>query len=121
MPTPSLILASASPRRLDLLRPTQIEFQVLPSNAPEAHPEHLTPSEICQLNAYRKARVVAKKHPDSLVLGADTIVCLGGEVFGKPTDLKEAHQMLARLQGRTHEVFTGVCLVHLRSHRQKLF
>ena len=117
----SLILASASPRRSELLRELQLDFQVFPGKAEEIHPEHLTPHEICQVNAYRKARTVAKKYPDALVLGADTIVCLGATVFGKPKDLKEAHQMLGKLQGRTHEVVTGVCLIHLRNHQQKLF
>src|SRR5882762_9534086 len=117
----SLILASASPRRSELLREMELEFQVFPGKAEEIHPEHLSPHEICQVNAYRKARVVAKKHPDALVLGADTIVCLGLQVFGKPADLKDAHRMLGKLQGRTHEVVTGVCLVHLRTHRQKSF
>ena len=121
MNPPSLILASVSPRRAELLRQAGLEFQIVQPEAREAHPEHLTPSEICQLNAYRKARVVSKKHPDALVLGADTIVCLGTKVFGKPRDLAEARRVLATLQGRTHQVITGVCLLHLRSHRQRLF
>ena len=94
---------------------------MLPAHSEEIHPEHLTPHEICQVNAYRKARSVAKKVPDAMVLGADTLVCLGTKVFGKPKDLKEAHGMLSKLQGRTHEVVTGVCLIHLRNHRQKVF
>jgi nucleoside triphosphate pyrophosphatase len=98
-----------------------MEFQTIPGRAEEIHPEHLSPHEICQINAYRKARATAKKYPDALVLGADTIVCVGTKVFGKPKDLKEAHNMLSHLQGRTHEVVTGVCLMHLREHRQKLF
>jgi septum formation protein len=121
MNLPPLILASVSPRRAELLRQLQLVFQIIPGRARETEAEHLTPHEICQLNAYRKARVVAKQHPDALVLGADTIVCLGTQVFGKPRDMNDAHHMLARLQGRTHEVVTGVCLVHLRSHRQKMF
>src|SRR3954469_25437009 len=117
----SLILASASPRRSELLREMELDFQVLPGKAEEIHPEHLTPHEICQVNAYRKARAVAKKYPDALVIGADTIVCLGATVFGKPKDLKQAHQMLSKLQGRTHEVVTGGCLIHLRAHNTILF
>ncbi|MEW6306924.1 MAG: Maf family protein [Verrucomicrobiota bacterium] len=121
MNLPPLILASASPRRAELLRQLEVDFTVLPAGSPEADSEHLTPHEICQLNAYRKARTVSKKHPDALVLGADTEVCLGATIFGKPRTLKDAEEMLARLQGRTHEVVTGVCLIHLRSHKQKLF
>lgn len=121
MNLPPLILASASPRRAELLRELGVKFQVLPGHAQEEVGDVLSPHELCQLNACRKARVVAKKFPDNLVLGADTEVCLGAEVFGKPSDLTDAARMLDRLQGRTHEVVTGVCLVHLRRHRQKVF
>jgi len=121
MDLPPLILASASPRRSQLLKELALSFKVVPGRAEEIHPEHLTPHEICQINAYRKARVIGKKHPDALVLGADTIVCMGTRVFGKPKDLRDAHRMLGQLQGRTHEVLTGVCLLHLRTHRQKVF
>jgi septum formation protein len=118
---PSLILASASPRRSELLGQLKVSFQVLPGNAPEVAHEHLTPQEICQLNAHRKARAVAKKIPDALVLGADTEVALEAAVLGKPADLPAARAMLARLQGRTHQVVTGVCLIHLRTHREQVF
>jgi len=121
MPLPPLILASASPRRAELLRQAGVEFQIVTKSIAEAHPEHLAPSEISQLNAYHKARAVAKGHPDAVVLGADTIVSLGAKVFGKPADLAEACRTLSALQGRTHEVITGVCLIHLRAHRQRLF
>jgi septum formation protein len=67
--SPSLILASASPRRADLLRQLAPEFQIVASDAPELAPDHLSPLEICQLNAHRKSRVVAKKIPDAVVLG----------------------------------------------------
>jgi septum formation protein len=118
---PPLILASASPRRAELLRQLELEFQVMPGDAAEVFDEHLSPLELCQLNAHHKARAVAKKIPDALVLGADTLVFLGREIFGKPRDLDEAKQMLTKLQGRTHQVVTGVSLIHLRSHRERLF
>jgi septum formation protein len=118
---PPLILASASPRRAELLRLLQAEFQIIPSDAEELAHEHLSPLEICQLNAHRKARAVAKKIPDALVLGADTLVFLDDEILGKPRNLKEAEHMLSRLQGRTHQVVTGVSLIHLRGHRERLF
>ncbi|MEI7728996.1 MAG: Maf family protein [Verrucomicrobiota bacterium] len=121
MKLPSLILASASPRRAQLLRELELEFQVVPGNAPEADYQHMTPRELCQLNAYRKARVVAKRFPDALVLGADTEVALGARIFGKPANLAEAQRFLTELQGKTHEVVTGVCLAHLRWHRVQLF
>ncbi len=121
MHLPPLILASASPRRAELLRQVQSEFQILPSDAPELAPEYLTPQELCQLNAHRKARAIAKKFPDALVLGADTLVFLDGEVLGKPADAEEARRMLERLQGRTHQVITGVNFIHLRAHRERVF
>jgi septum formation protein len=121
MNLPPLILASASPRRAQLLRQLELDFRILPTAVPEAESEFLSPRELCQLNAYRKTRCVAKQHPDALVLGADTVVCLGHRVFGKPPDLAAARSTLAQLQGKIHIVITGVCLLHLRRHRQRLF
>ena len=121
MKLPPLILASASPRRAELLKLLPVKFQVLPGHADEVAHEHLSPLEICQLNAHRKARVVAKKIPDALVLAADTLVFLDNEILGKPRNLAEARRMIARLQGRHHQVVTGVCLMHLRHHRERIF
>ena len=121
MKLPPLILASASPRRAELLRQLALEFEVVPSDATETFDDQLSPLELCQLNAHRKARAVAKKIPDALVLGADTLVFLEREIFGKPHNLDEAKQMLAKLQGRTHQVVTGVSLIHLRGHRERIF
>jgi len=118
---PPLILASASPRRVELLRQLKLEFEVVPSDAEEVFDEYLSPLELCQLNAHRKARVVAKKIPDALVLGADTLVFLDRKIFGKPADKAEAQKMLLQLQGRTHQVVTGVSLIHLRAHDEKIF
>ncbi len=121
MKLPSLILASASPRRAQLLQSAGLEFVVIPAQVTELEPDHLTPHECVQINAYRKARSVAKQHPDAVVLGADTEVSLDRRVFGKPANIEEAQAMLAALQGRTHEVVSGVCLLHLRAHWQRLF
>jgi septum formation protein len=121
MNLPPVILASASPRRAELLRKFVRDFETVPAQADEFQPEHLSPAEACMLNAYRKARLVAKKFPDALVIGADTEVCLGGKVFGKPAGRVEAARMLAELEGREHQVITGGCLIHLRSHRQRTF
>jgi len=114
-------LASASPRRAALLREAGFEFTIMSAKVAEAHHEQLTAGELCQANAYRKARAIAKRYPDLLVLGADTLVYLETELFGKPATLEEAYQMLERLQGRTHQVTTGICLLHLREHRQAGF
>lgn len=118
---PPLILASASPRRSELLRQLGCDFKIVPSDATELHHDQLTAREVSQINAYRKARAVAKKFPDSLVLGADTLVYLETTLFGKPANLEDAYQMLEKLQGRTHLVVTGVCLLCLRHHRQRVF
>jgi septum formation protein len=118
---PPLILASLSPRRSELLRPLGLPFTVVPSNRPELHGTHLTVRELAMVNAHRKARAVAKEHPDALVLGADTLVSLGTSLFGKPKDLTEAKTMLGTLAGRTHQVVTGVALIHLRQQRERLF
>src|SRR5947207_5328692 len=121
MNLPKLILASASPRRAELLRELGLKFRVVASEAPEVRHEQLTARELCLLNAYRKARAVAKKIPDALVLGADTLVYLGTQLFGKPASLDEAESMIGKLQGRTHQVVTRVCLVQLRQRRQRIF
>ena len=118
---PPLILASASPRRSELLRELGVNFRVIPSPTSEVHHEQMTAGELSQINAYRKARSVAKKFPDALVLGADTLVYLGTTLFGKPANLAAARSMLAQLQGRTHQVVTGVCLFHLRGHHCRIF
>jgi septum formation protein len=118
---PPLILASASPRRAELLKLLAPGFRILPGDVEEVAHEHLTPLEVCQLNAHRKARGVAKQIPDALVIAADTLVFLDGEILGKPRSLAEARRMLGRLQGRTHQVVTGVCLMHLRAHRERIF
>ena len=118
---PPVILASASPRRAELLRHLGIEFKVLPSHAAELHCAQLTALELAQVNAFRKARSVARRHPEALVLGADTLVFLEGALYGKPADLGEAYRMLEALQGRTHHVVTAICLLHLRQRRQRVF
>lgn len=121
MKSPSLILASASPRRAELLRQCGLDFAVLTSAVEELTTEHLTPAELCQLNAHRKARAVAKKCPDAVVLAADTLVFLDRQPLGKPASVTEAQEMLLRLQGRTHQVITGVILLQLRTHRESMF
>lgn len=116
-----LLLASASPRRQELMRHCGVLFDVVSVPVAECDHEYLTTAEVCLLNAHRKARAVAKRHLDRLVLAADTLVSLGARRFGKPADRAEAASMLAALAGRTHEVVTGVCLLELRTHRERLF
>jgi septum formation protein len=119
--TPPFILASASPRRADLLRQCGVKFQIAATGVREIEEKHLSAGETARINAWRKARAAAKKHPGAVVLGVDTVVALGAALLGKPSTLKEAEQMLLTLQGKTHRVVTGVCLLHLQPHRQKIF
>lgn len=116
-----LILASASPRRAELLRQLGLEFEIIPSHVDEVQSNELSAGEVAQINAYRKARAISKKHPDAVTLGVDTVVTYGGRIFGKPGSLAEAEEMLLTMSGQLHQVVTGVCLIHLRSHRQRLF
>jgi septum formation protein len=108
---PPLVLASASPRRVQLLREAGFAFDVLvPHGVEEAHDPSLTPEALTVENARRKAVAIAAQRPDALVIGADTLVYVDGHPLGKPADLQEAAAMLRRLAGRRHEVCTGVWL-----------
>jgi len=120
MKVPAIIRGCDSPGRAELLRQAGVEFRIVASDASEMRHDEVTGREISQINAYRKARSVAKRFPDALVLGADTVVSLEAALFGKPATLEQAYEMLEELQGRTHEVVTGICLLHLRSHRQRI-
>ena len=106
-----LVLASASPRRQELLRNAGIAFAVQPTDIPEAPQEGELPRSFAERLAREKALAVARQRPDDFVLGADTTVVVGGQILGKPTDPADAARMLRLLSGRTHEVITGVCLV----------
>jgi len=121
MKLPRVILASASPRRAELLQQLGFKFEVIPGKAEEIAPAYLSPHEVCEVNAHRKARVVARANPDALVIGADTIVCLGKKLFGKPRNQADARRTLEALAGKTHHVITGVCLMELAARREKLF
>ena len=112
------VLASRSPRRHRLLEQIDLSFIVEPSATDETVPDGASPESVVQQLAVEKAQAVAARFPDALTLGADTIVVLENEILGKPRDEKEAHQMLRRLSGRTHTVFTGIALLHPPSGRQ---
>ena len=118
---PRLILASASPRRAELLRSLGLAFEVQPADASETHHAQLSACELCRINALRKARWAARQVPHALVLAADTLVSLGEILLGKPATQAVARKMLRQLQGRTHLVVTGVCLLHWRTQCQVLF
>ncbi|MFA6564608.1 MAG: Maf family protein [Verrucomicrobiia bacterium] len=116
-----LILASASPRRAELLRSLGLQFDVLPTGVDERDEHPASFHDLAIHNAQAKAHDVAARHPDALVLGADTIVVLGTEVFGKPSSLDDARQMLRSLSGCSHSVITGVCLVCHGESRERVF
>lgn len=105
-----LILASASPRRRELLQGLAPEFLVVPSRFEEKTGGR-TARETAGFFAQKKAEEVFGRYPDALVLGADTVVALGNEILGKPKDEADAARMLRLLSGKSHSVFTGICLV----------
>jgi len=107
----TLILASASPRRRDLLAACGIPFQIIPSMIDERPFPDEPAAVYVQRLALAKAESVAQHHPDAVVLGADTIVTIDGLLLGKPQGCAEARQMLNRLCGREHEVLTGIVVV----------
>ncbi len=106
-----LILASASPRRQQLLRNAAIPFEVQPADIDETPLAGESPRDCAERLAREKAITVSRKRPKAYILGADTIVVIGETILGKPRDAADAARMLRLLSGRTHEVITGVCLV----------
>lgn len=106
-----LILASGSPRRRKLMEQTGLAFTVIPAETDESTAEGLPPKTMVKHLARQKALAVVAKHPGAVVLGADTMVAVDGEVLGKPKNEEDARRMLRLLSGREHCVHTGVCVV----------
>ncbi|WMJ21866.1 Maf family protein [Paludicola sp. MB14-C6] len=110
--TPSnLILASRSPRRVELLKLIASQFETIPSQFDESTITITNPNELVKALGYYKAKTVFDEHPQATVIGCDTIVSLDGEVFGIPKDKQHAVDMLRKLSGKTHLVSTGVCIL----------
>jgi len=107
-----LILASTSPRRRRLLKQAGFIFSILPSKIVEATITHSSPEKNAQLLAKAKAEDVAQVHPQSWVIGADTIVSVSNKILGKPASDKDAHDMLTQLSGKSHRVYTGFAIRH---------
>lgn len=105
-----LILASASPRRRELLAELGVKFEVITAQVTEHEDPTTDPRKMVAHNAALKADWVAARHPDAWVLGADTTVFIDGHALNKPADAAEARAMLRRLSGRAHTVFTGIAL-----------
>jgi septum formation protein len=106
-----LVLASASPRRQELLRSAGIAFEVQPADIPEDPLPGEGAKECAERLAREKALAVARQRPHDCVLGADTVVAVDGQILGKPSDGADAARMLRMLSGRVHLVITGVCIV----------
>ena len=117
--TAKLILASQSPRRLELLKQITEQFEVVPSSVEEKLDYGLRPEENARQLARAKAENVAKNYPDCWVIGADTIVALHQEILGKPEDVPDAQRILRRLSGKEHRVMTGICVVSPRKTLDK--
>ena len=105
-----LILASGSPRRRELLSEAGLSFQIISPDVDELSGDGYSPRDLALTNARLKCMAVSVVRPESMVIGADTVVTLGGKIYGKPLDLKEAAQNLRNFSGRIHEVLTGVVL-----------
>jgi septum formation protein len=116
-----LLLASNSPRRVELLRAGGFEFETISPGVAERFDVDLTLRELTALNAVRKGMPAARAHADEVVLAADTLVALGGKIIGKPFDLDHAAKILRRLSGRTHEVCSAVFICHLAARRSTSF
>lgn len=108
-----IILASGSPRRRELLSLLGLPFEVISSDVDESTPPGLTPEDIVRTLALRKAEATlhAAGEQRALIIGSDTIVVLGDKVLGKPVDLQDSRNMLRMLQGKTHQVYTGVACI----------
>lgn len=115
---PSIILASASPRRADLLRQVELDFQVCPSGVVEKEVTHNPPTKITTELAVMKAKAVREHFDCGLIIGADTIVVINQQVVGKPENAQHAIEILMSLSGKRHEVVTGISLLDLDRKRE---
>ena len=111
------ILASASPRRKELMTLAGIPFEARPVDADETILCCTPPEGAVMMLATRKAQLAAEHFPDDLIIGADTIVAVGKHIYGQPDTSEEAFEMLSALSGKTHQVFTGVCIYTKSGHR----
>lgn len=118
MQNKKIILASLSPRRIELLKKWGLKFAVIPSNINEKH-NLKRPSSIVKYLSYKKAENVKLQNPDSIVIGSDTIVVLNGKILGKPRNRKHSIQIIKELNGSLHKVYTGVSI--LSDKKKKIF
>jgi septum formation protein len=116
MNIPKIILASKSPRRQELLRQMDVDFEIVLKEVDESYPENLTPEEIAVYIADKKAKAYDGTLGDEAVLTADTIVTIDDLILGKPEDAADAVRMLKLLSGRVHRVVTGVCILYKQQY-----
>ncbi|MCB1122509.1 MAG: septum formation protein Maf, partial [Verrucomicrobiae bacterium] len=113
-------MASASPRRKHLLESLGIPFEVCAADVEELD-DHADPQELVETNARLKTELVARSRLEDWILGSDTTVALGEEILNKPADLEHARSMLRRMSGKTHRVYTAVCLINRQAQVNELF
>jgi septum formation protein len=111
-----LVLASKSPRRIEILKQMGKDFEIIPSQCAEKSTKKRPSARVCDL-AVQKAFDVAKKYPHAVVIGADTLVYCKGEIIGKPKNLQDAKRILNKLNGSWQAVYTGVCIMQLSTHK----
>jgi septum formation protein len=114
----NIILASGSPRRKEILANTNVEFNVITSDIDESILKNEEPTQLVLRLAFEKCMSVARKNPNDLVIGADTIVVLDHEILGKPKNEEEAFDMLSKLSNREHQVITGISIVNLGNEKK---
>ena len=117
----SIILASKSPRRESILRKIGLKFEIIPSNISENLNLDLSPQYLAEYLSKKKVKKVSEAYKNKIIIGADTIVYLDKAIFGKPRDIDENFKMLNTLSGKTHNVVTGVSIVHKNKGIQKTF
>lgn len=106
-----IILASASPRRKELMKTLGLDFEIIVSDAEESWPDHPKPEDLAMTHAREKTVDIAGNSENKIIIGADTIVVLDDERLGKPADKDDAFRMLSSLQGKSHRVITGLCII----------
>jgi septum formation protein len=113
----TLILASASPRRRELLEKIGLTFQVDPSDYPEDLNSNVSPEELVKSISLGKAQAVAPKYPDAIIIAADTVGVLNGKILGKPHSAEQARAMLQSMSGKSHQVITGLTVIDTINHK----
>lgn len=114
---PKIILASTSPRRIEIFKLLQIPFEVIPPRYEEESLSELSPYEETLRFSFEKAKSIAAQHSDSIIIGSDTLIEFEGEKIGKPRDLEHAKEILQKLKGKTHDVLSGVCVFNTTSNQ----